>query len=77
MDIEARRSTWALIESQKVGRTVVLSTHYLDEGELLGDRIAIIAHGELQCHGSALFLRSKYGKGNSRKGNGTAFVKIM
>ena len=77
MDIEARRSTWSLIESQKVGRTVILSTHYLDEGELLGDRIAIMADGKLQCHGSALFLRSKYGEGNSRKGNGMAFFKIV
>ena len=46
-----------------VGRTVLLSTHYMDEADLLGDRIRIIANGRLQCSGTPLFLKRKFGKG--------------
>lgn len=46
-----------------VGRTILLSTHHMDEADLLGDRIAIISHGKLKCCGSPLFLRSTYGDG--------------
>lgn len=35
----------------------------MDEADLLGDRIAIISHGKLQCCGSPLFLKSTYGDG--------------
>ena len=44
-------------------RTIILSTHYMDEAELLGDRIAIISHGRLCCCGSPLFLKSHLGSG--------------
>ncbi|ODN05472.1 ATP-binding cassette sub-family A member 3, partial [Orchesella cincta] len=39
MDPGARRSTWDLITSEKKNRTIVLSTHFMDEADLLGDRI--------------------------------------
>ena len=39
------------------------TTHFMDEAYLLGDRIAIMADGELQCCGSSLFLKSKFGAG--------------
>jgi ABC-type multidrug transport system ATPase subunit len=35
----------------------------MDEADLLSDRIAIIANGELQCCGSSVFLKSHYGSG--------------
>lgn len=44
-------------------RTIILSTHYMDEAELLGDRIAIISQGKLCCCGSPLFLKSRLGSG--------------
>lgn len=37
----------------------------MDEADLLGDRIAIMAGGELQCCGSSFFLKKKYGAGYS------------
>ena len=40
-----------------------MSTHFMDEADLLGDRIAIINNGKLVCIGSSLFLRSRYGNG--------------
>uniref|UniRef100_A0A7N8XHA7 ATP-binding cassette, sub-family A (ABC1), member 3b n=1 Tax=Mastacembelus armatus TaxID=205130 RepID=A0A7N8XHA7_9TELE len=63
MDPSARRATWDLLQGEKRGRTILLTTHFMDEADLLGDRIAIMAGGELQCCGSPLFLKNKYGAG--------------
>uniref|UniRef100_A0A673NJU8 ATP-binding cassette sub-family A member 3-like n=1 Tax=Sinocyclocheilus rhinocerous TaxID=307959 RepID=A0A673NJU8_9TELE len=63
MDPSARRATWDLLQGEKRGRTILLTTHFMDEADLLGDRIAIMASGELQCCGSSLFLKNKYGAG--------------
>uniref|UniRef100_A0A8C6NK84 ATP binding cassette subfamily A member 3 n=1 Tax=Nothobranchius furzeri TaxID=105023 RepID=A0A8C6NK84_NOTFU len=63
MDPSARRATWDLLQGEKLSRTILLTTHFMDEADLLGDRIAIMAGGELQCCGSPLFLKNKYGAG--------------
>ncbi|XP_068605723.1 phospholipid-transporting ATPase ABCA3 [Brachionichthys hirsutus] len=63
MDPSARRATWDLLQGEKRDRTILLTTHFMDEADLLGDRIAIMAGGELQCCGSPLFLKNKYGAG--------------
>lgn len=63
LDAGARRSIWDLIQREKKGRTVLLTTHYLDEADVLGDKLAIMAEGELQCYGTSLFLKKKYGCG--------------
>src|SRR4029079_282201 len=47
-DPEARRQFWGLIESlADAGTTILLTTHYLDEGEHLGDRVAVINAGRI------------------------------
>ncbi|KAM7436905.1 hypothetical protein ABFA07_013407 [Porites harrisoni] len=63
MDPYARRGTWDLLLKHKAGRTIILTTHFMDEADLLGDRIAIMADGQLRCCGSSLFLKSRYGVG--------------
>ncbi|KAM9174579.1 phospholipid-transporting ATPase ABCA7 [Mergus octosetaceus] len=63
IDPYSRRSIWELLLKYRKGRTIVLSTHYMDEAELLGDRIAIIAQGRLRCCGSPLFLKARLGTG--------------
>nr|XP_022911475.1 ATP-binding cassette sub-family A member 3-like isoform X1 [Onthophagus taurus] len=63
MDPAARRALWDFIQTQKKDRTILLSTHFMDEADLLGDRIAIMAGGQLQCCGSSFFLKKKYGAG--------------
>ncbi|XP_042333673.1 ATP-binding cassette sub-family A member 2 isoform X2 [Sceloporus undulatus] len=63
VDPYARRAIWDIILKYKQGRTILLSTHHMDEADLLGDRIAIISHGKLKCCGSPLFLKGTYGDG--------------
>lgn len=41
----------------------MLTTHYMDEADLLGDRIGIMAKGRLVCNGSSEFLKHKFGTG--------------
>lgn len=68
MDPASRRATWDLLQQQRSNRTILLTTHFMDEADLLGDRIAIMAKGELQCCGSSLFLKRKYGTGGAAGG---------
>ncbi|XP_072125690.1 phospholipid-transporting ATPase ABCA3 [Mobula birostris] len=63
MDPLSRRATWDLLQQVKAGRTILLTTHFMDEADLLGDRILIMAKGQVQCCGSPLFLKSLYGAG--------------
>lgn len=63
MDPYSRRFTWSIIESYKEHRIVLLSTHYMDEADLLGDRIAILSQGKILCAGSGLFLKRAFGVG--------------
>uniref|UniRef100_A0A3Q2D7H1 P-type phospholipid transporter n=1 Tax=Cyprinodon variegatus TaxID=28743 RepID=A0A3Q2D7H1_CYPVA len=63
VDPYSRRGIWDLLLKYRKDRTIILSTHYMDEAELLGDRIAIISKGKLCCCGSPLFLKSKLGSG--------------
>ncbi|KAM7379618.1 hypothetical protein PAMP_005160 [Pampus punctatissimus] len=63
VDPYSRRSIWDLLLKYRAGRTVILSTHHMDEADLLSDRIAIISKGQLHCSGSPLFLKSCFGVG--------------
>lgn len=63
MDPYSMRSTWLLIKKIKKGRIILLTTHSMDEADVLGDRIAIMANGSLKCCGSSLFLKHQYGVG--------------
>uniref|UniRef100_A0A8C2XJ97 P-type phospholipid transporter n=1 Tax=Cyclopterus lumpus TaxID=8103 RepID=A0A8C2XJ97_CYCLU len=63
VDPYSRRGIWDLLLKYRKDRTIILSTHYMDEAELLGDRIAIISQGKLCCYGSPLFLKSRLGSG--------------
>jgi len=60
LDPFSRRSVWELLRSMKHGRVTVLSTHYMDEADILGDRIAILHEGRLRCCGSPQFLKRAY-----------------
>ncbi|XP_071216858.1 retinal-specific phospholipid-transporting ATPase ABCA4-like isoform X1 [Salvelinus alpinus] len=63
VDPYSRRSIWDLLLKYRTGRTVILSTHHMDEADLLSDRVAIISKGQLHCCGSPLFLKNCFGVG--------------
>ena len=65
MDVSARRHTWDLIQdmARRERRCVLLTTHFMDEADLLGDRIAIMSKGKLHSYGSPAFLKSRLGEG--------------
>eukprot|EP00937_MAST-01D_sp_MAST-1D-sp2_P003591 g3591.t1 len=63
MDPYSRRSTWDTLQNARDGRVLLLTTHFMDEADLLGDRIGIMAEGQLQCCGSSLFLKNRFGAG--------------
>ena len=65
MDPAARRQTWDILQRNRAGRTLLLSTHFMDEADLLGDRIAIMAHGVIKCCGTSMFLKKCYGRGRA------------
>jgi ABC-2 type transport system ATP-binding protein len=51
-DPEARRTAWETIRSlRELGKTIVLTTHYLDEAQALADRVAIIKEGRILALG--------------------------
>jgi len=53
LDPQSRRQLWSLIEEfRATGRTILLTTHYMDEAEKLCDRVAIVDHGHVIALGS-------------------------
>lgn len=63
MDLTARRQMWNILKEYKKDRIIVLTTHYMDEADILGDRIGIMAKGKMTCLGSSIFLKNKFGEG--------------
>ena len=60
----ARRQAWEVIEGlRKLGRTILLTTHYLDEAEHLADRVIVIDRGRLRASGTTAELRAAAGLG--------------
>ncbi|CAG8465050.1 7477_t:CDS:2 [Paraglomus occultum] len=63
MDPVNRRHVWSFIENFKRGRVIVLTTHSMEEADVLGDRISIMAHGRLRALGNAIHLKNRFGAG--------------
>lgn len=64
LDPKARRKIWELITKLKgEGRTIILTTHYLEEAQMLADRVGIMDHGKMIVEGSPEEIISKMGKG--------------
>ncbi|OXA45953.1 ATP-binding cassette sub-family A member 3 [Folsomia candida] len=63
LDPEARRFIWDLLLDIRNGRTIILTTHFLEEADCLANRIGIMASGQVKCCGSPQFLKKYYGTG--------------
>lgn len=62
-DASVRRYIWEILKKYRNDKIIVLTTHFMDEADYLGDKIAIMGDGELKCMGSSVFLKNKYGNG--------------
>ncbi|OZJ06092.1 hypothetical protein BZG36_01131 [Bifiguratus adelaidae] len=63
LDPEVRRLIWTIINEAKQGRTLILTTHSMEEAEVLCHRIGIMAKGTFRCLGNQLRLKEVYGRG--------------
>ncbi|XP_051153055.1 phospholipid-transporting ATPase ABCA1-like [Leptopilina boulardi] len=64
MDPETRRESWDILLKMRGEKTILISTHNMEEADVLGDRTAIIELGKLKSYGTPLFLKKFYGEGN-------------
>lgn len=63
LDPLSRRVIWNIILAERGKRSMVLTTHFLDEVDVLSDHIVMISDGSLKCEGSAVELKTQLGGG--------------
>ncbi|XP_070186023.1 uncharacterized protein [Littorina saxatilis] len=76
VDPHARRNIWNLIMKNRPGRTILMSTHHLDEADMLSDRILIMHTGRLLTIGSPAFLKDQLGGGYKLTLNTSPAVEV-
>jgi ABC-type multidrug transport system ATPase subunit len=63
LDPETRQGIWRIIRNARKDRAVILTTHSMEEADALASRIGIMANGRMQCIGSQLHLKNRFGDG--------------
>ncbi|KAI0441849.1 hypothetical protein F4803DRAFT_398996 [Xylaria telfairii] len=63
IDPLSRRKIWDILLAERGKRTIILTTHFLDEADLLADHIAILSKGTLRAQGSSVELKDRLGAG--------------
>ncbi|KAL7816121.1 putative ABC transporter [Trichoderma gracile] len=63
IDPLSRRKIWDILLKERGSRTIIMTTHFLDEADLLADNIAIMSKGKLRAEGSSAQLKDTYGAG--------------
>lgn len=63
VDPLSRRKLWDILLAERGRRSIILTTHFLDEADLLADRISILSKGRLRAVGSSVELKDKLGSG--------------
>ena len=81
LDPNARRAIWEVIRGlKKKGRTIILTTHYLDEAQQLSDHVAIMNHGHIVAIGTSDEIITAHGSGEKLEIHGTeklaAYIKL-
>ncbi|XP_055613681.1 ATP-binding cassette sub-family A member 2-like [Uranotaenia lowii] len=67
LDPESRRDIWDVLLKLKKDHTILITTHFMEEADVLGDWISIMENGELIAFGTSIFLKQHYGKGYTLK----------
>lgn len=63
MDPVSRRHVWTLIQRLKQEKSIIMTTHAMEEAELLSDKLIVLNHGQVKCTGTPLQLKNMLGKG--------------
>ncbi|XP_055370774.1 retinal-specific phospholipid-transporting ATPase ABCA4 [Condylostylus longicornis] len=63
LDPESRRIIWDILLELRKSKAILITTHHMEEAEILGDNISILSHGTLIRSGTAIELKHKYGFG--------------
>ncbi|CAN0146029.1 unnamed protein product [Rangifer tarandus platyrhynchus] len=63
LDPFSRHLIWNFLKERKTNHTIVFSTQFMDEADILADRKVFLSNGKLRCAGSSLFLKRKWGIG--------------
>ena len=64
IDLNVRHSLWNfLLRMKQRGKTIIISTHYMEEAEVLGDSIVLIKEGQIRAEGTGADLKKRVGKG--------------
>jgi ATP-binding cassette, subfamily A (ABC1), member 3 len=63
LDPLSRRKIWDILLAERGSRSIIFTTHFLDEAELLADHIAILSKGALKASGTSVELKHKLGSG--------------
>ncbi|QKX59712.1 uncharacterized protein TRUGW13939_06852 [Talaromyces rugulosus] len=63
LDPLSRRNIWDIIQKGRSRRTTLITTHFLDEADVLADHIVVLYRGHLVCQGSSTALKDQHGDG--------------
>ena len=63
IDTVSRRNIWDCLRKQKAGKTIILTTHSMEEADALSDNIFIMANGSFKCGGTPSKLKQQFGVG--------------
>ncbi|KAJ4462655.1 putative ATP-binding cassette sub-family A member 1 [Paratrimastix pyriformis] len=63
MDPWSRSRIWGLLQARKQSKAIILTTHFMEEAEVLGDRVAVMSGGRLRIDGTPLELKAHFGIG--------------
>jgi ABC-type multidrug transport system ATPase subunit len=63
MDATARQECWDFLRARREKTIILLTTHYMDEADCLGDRVMVMSAGKASCCGSGQFLKSAFNCG--------------
>ena len=60
LDVTSRRNLWDVLKHCLKGKIIILTTHFMEEAQVLGNRIGILSEGKMQCIGTPLELIEEY-----------------
>ncbi|KAI6614493.1 hypothetical protein MCOR14_011415 [Pyricularia oryzae] len=63
LDPVSRRAIWNIILGERSKRSMIFTTHFLDEAEILADHITLLSKGKIMCQGSGAELKNRFGDG--------------